>query len=82
MTTGFDKMQFPLVHVRCRRCHKSAGLFCADTSGAGAWQHSPRRRCRCDPPPQLPTGTELDGLVAQARRSPRSDGRAAVSLSR
>jgi hypothetical protein len=82
MRFGFDGVPLALVLVRCRRCHRPAGLFCADASGTGAWRKDHHRRCRCDPPPQLPNGTELDRLVAQARRGMRSDGRAAVSVSR
>lgn len=82
MRIGFDKMPLPLVLVRCRRCHRPAGLFCADASGSGSWRHDHHRHCHCDPATPLPTGTELDKLVARARRGGRSDGRAAVTVSR
>ncbi len=75
-------LPLPLVLVRCKRCRGLAGLFSADPSGAGAWSNDHRHRCRCDPPPQLPEGTELDGLVAQARREMRYDGRAPVTVFR
>ncbi len=79
---GFDAMPEPLVLVRCRRCHKPASLWSADASGEGEWQNPLYRRCRCDPPPELPKGEELDALVAKARLSRRYDGRAGVSVSR
>ena len=50
---------------------------------AGSWSHKERnRRCHCDPPPTLPAGAELDGLVAQAWRKMRYDGRAPVVVFR
>lgn len=79
---GFDQMPVPLVLVRCRRCHRTAGVWCADSTGAGAWRSRHRRRCRCDPPVELPDGEELDELIGQARRSMRFDGRAALSVFR
>lgn len=82
MRFGLDKMPLPLVLVRCRRCHRPAGLFRADAHGTGSWRHDHNRHCRCDPATLLPTGTELDKLVAWARRVGRSDGRAAVTVSR
>jgi hypothetical protein len=82
MRTGIDKMPRSLVLVRCLRCRVTAGLFRADGSGTGSWRHDNNRRCRCDPPPKLPEGAELDELVAQAWRSMRSDGRAAVTIFR
>jgi len=82
MRLGFRYM--PLVLLRCRRCRRTAGLWSADADGRGNWEShpAPQRRCRCDPPPELPQGAELDGLVAQARRRKRYVGRAAVTVSR
>ena len=83
MRTGFDAMPLSLVLVRCRRCRKTAGLFSAGSGETGSWSHKERyRSCHCDPPPTLPAGDELDGLVAQARRKMRYDGRAPVVVSR
>ena len=72
MRLGFDKMPLPLVKTWCRRCHRPAGLWCADASGAGRWHNDHRNRCRCDPPPTLPSGAELDTEVKRARRSWRN----------
>lgn len=74
MNTGFDYIPQPLVQAWCSRCRKPAGLWRADSSGAGAWQQHHRKRCRCDPPPPLPEGAALDRLVERARRSV-NDGR-------
>jgi hypothetical protein len=82
MRTGFDKMRLPLVQVWCRRCHGPAGLWCADATGAGVWQHHHRKRRRCDPPPTLPEGKELDELGKRARRSKGDGKQRPVSVSR
>lgn len=82
MRTGFDKMPLPLVQVWCRRCHGPAGLWRADTYGIGFWHHDHRKHCRCDPPPTLPEGTELDTEVRRARRSWRNGRRRPVNVSR
>ena len=74
MGTGADRIPLALVQVWCCRCQRPAGLWCADAHGAGAWRHEYHKRCRCDPLPTVPEGTELDELVAQARRS-RNKGR-------
>ncbi len=78
---GIENWPSPLVLARCRRCRKTAGLWCADADGEGEWRNDHRHRCRCDPPPELPKGKKLDALVAQARRCARDDGRAAVTVS-
>lgn len=78
---GVDEIPIPLVLARCRRCRLPAGTFKAAKGGSGTWRHEGRRRCRCDPPPQLPMGTELDELVARAWRGMRYDGRAVVTVS-
>jgi hypothetical protein len=82
MRTGFDAMPLPLVLVRCRHCHKTAGRFSAGKGETGSWSHKERNRgCHCDPPPTLPAGDELDALVARAWREMRYDGRAPVVVS-
>lgn len=61
-----DKLPQQLVHVRCRRCRKNAGVWNGKADGTGRWQNNHRNRCRCDPPPSLPEGAELERLVAEA----------------
>ena len=61
-----DDLAQQLVHVRCRRCHKNAGVWKGKTDGTGSWQNDHVKRCRCDPPPPMPEGAELDRLVARA----------------
>ena len=82
MRTGFDRMPVPMVQVWCRRCHGPAGLWCTDAYGVGAWRMDHRKRCRCDPPPALPEGTELRELVAEARRSKNNGRQRPLSVSR
>jgi hypothetical protein len=82
MRIGFDAMPLELLKVWCRGCHRPAGLWCAAASGAGAWHKDHRRRCRCDPPPQLPEGAELDREVARAWRSKRKGGKLPMNISR
>jgi hypothetical protein len=77
-----DDWPEPLVLVRCQRCRGTAGLWRADAQGEGEWQNDHRNRCRCDPPPELPKGRELDELVAKARRRQQSPGRAALTVFR
>lgn len=80
---GLENMPVhPLVRVWCRRCSKAAGLWVADSNGGGLWRNEHRHRCRCDPPPTLPQGKELDGLIARAWRSTRSDRRRPINISR
>ena len=61
-----ENLPYRLVHVRCRRCHKNAGVWNGRKDGTGFWQNDHVRRCRCDPPPPLPEGGELEQLVAEA----------------
>ena len=82
MRIGFDAMPLPLVLVRCKRCHKTAGLFSAAAERCRLLvAQGPHRRCRCDPPPRLPEGAELDGLVAQAWRCKMRDERGVLPSS-
>lgn len=62
----FDFLAHQLVHVRCLRCRKNAGVWKETLSGNGFWENHHANRCRCDPPPSLPEGEELDRLVEQA----------------
>lgn len=91
-----ENMPHQLVHVRCRRCRKNAGVWNGRKDGTGSWQNEHVRRCRCDPPPSRPEGAELDELVAQAwllidptgakkwtiAANEKYNGRAPVTLSR
>jgi hypothetical protein len=80
---GIEHMQLhPLLRVCCRRCSKTVATWIADADGRGDWHNEHRKRCRCDPPPPLPEGQELEKLVARARRKNRTDGRPAITLSR
>ena len=85
--TGWDRMPFPMVLVRCRHCHRWVSLYHADAHGDGYWKRPEREPCTCDPPPVLPQGGELDRLVRRARRIRRRGpttppGRAPVVVSR
>ena len=75
-----ENMPHQLVHVRCRRCKKNAGVWNGRKDGTGFWQNNHAKRCRCDPPPALPEGVELDGLVAEAWLSIDPTGNRAWSI--
>ena len=61
-----DDLPKQLVHGRCRRCHKNAGVWNGKKDGTGSWQNDHAKRCRCEPPQTRPEGAELDALVAEA----------------
>jgi hypothetical protein len=82
MRVGMDRIPFPLVLVRCRRCHRPVAVYCADSHGDGEWQRRNVAACTCDPPRVLPQGGELARLVKLARRKDSTPGRAPVSVSR
>jgi hypothetical protein len=67
---AWEEIDIPevLIMARCSRCHHVAGKFDSD----GQWDTERRRRgsCQCVPWPVLPSGDELAGLVARARRRP------------
>jgi hypothetical protein len=61
----------PLITARCARCFRVAGKYWV-IDGEGTWFESRRmagRVCRCDPPPVLPGGRQLAGLLARAQRA-------------
>jgi hypothetical protein len=76
-----------MVLVRCLRCRKPVAQYFVEADGTGEWRRRDIRPCRCgDPPPVLPSGDELEELVALGRAR-RDNGftdmaRAPVSVSR
>jgi hypothetical protein len=66
-----------LIAAVCKRCGKLVAVYeghnldcqhCAVTDDE-RWR--PTKRCRCDPPPVLPAGTEMAAKIAQADAAER-----------
>lgn len=61
-----------LVQIQCDRCYRRVGIWTHYSSSSPDW--SGLGRCRCDPPPKLPEGEELDALVRKAWMMIERDG--------
>ena len=69
MKTG---LPISLVLVKCRRCYRRVDIWIHYVGSSSGWDG--QRRCRCDPPPALPEGEELDELVKRAWTAIERDG--------
>jgi hypothetical protein len=62
-----------LIAARCSVCGRIAAHYLTERNENhwrnGGWQRAEgRSACRCDPPPTLPGGADLEKLIARAQR--------------
>jgi hypothetical protein len=72
-----------LIAARCKRCHHLVARYVGmpdDDGTPGHWEPAARRGCSCQPPPVLPEGEELAGLVARALEKYKSRSTPGIGL--